>query len=126
MDVQNGSPTNGHGRRGIKKIIIVRTRHREFFKKKRDGQIANAIFYHSWPNLKKALDRSAEEYNTCIRQINLDEEAGKIFVQAPEEPVTVSRFEKDMEKLGCLYETGYREMKERIPELKRYLEAEIQ
>ena len=36
----------------------------------------------------------------------------------------VSRFEKDMEKLGCLYETGYKEMKSRMPELKSYLEVE--
>ena len=105
---------------GYKKIIIVRTRHREFFKKD-SGHLANAVFYHAWPKLKKALDRSAENYNTCIRRISQDEAAGKIFVQAPEEPVKVSRFEKDMEKLGCLYETGYREMKERMPELKRYL-----
>jgi len=61
----------------------------------------------------------------CIRQITLDEAEGKIFVQAPKEPVEVSRFEKDLEKLGRLYETGYREMKERMAELKQYLGAYI-
>ena len=106
---------------GYKKIVIVRTRHREYLKEEKSGHLANKIFYQHWPNLKNALDRSAKEYNDCIRRITRDEANGMIFVQAPEEPVTVSRFEKDMEKLGCLYETGYREMKNRIPELKKYL-----
>ena len=110
---------------GYQKIVIVRTRHRGYSKKENDGNIMNTFFYHAWPNLKKALDGSSKEYMNCIRQITLDEAEGKIFVQAPKEPVEVSRFEKDLEKLGRLYETGYREMKERMAELKQYLGAYI-
>lgn len=106
---------------GYQKIVIIRTRHRGYFKDENSRHIASTVFYHSRPKLKTALDTAAVRYNSCIRQISLDETAGKIFVQAPEEPVTVGNFEKDLEKLGSLYEAGYREMKKRIPELKAYL-----
>ena len=49
------------------------------------------------------------------------EAAGEIFVVAPSEVVTVSRFEGDMDKLGDLYWLGYRDMLARVDELKSYL-----
>ena len=106
---------------GYKKIIVVRTRDRSYRKEKKGGRLANALWYGSRPAFRKALDESAEKYNACLDRLDQDEADGKIFVQAPEHPVQVGRFEKDLEKLGSLYETGYREMKDRILELKAYL-----
>ena len=41
---------------------------------------------------------------------------------APVKPITISRFEGDMDKLGDLYWQGYNETKNIIPSLKEYLE----
>jgi len=49
--------------------------------------------------------------------------AGQIFLIAPSEPVTVKRFDGDMEKLGALYWLGYRDMNDRIDELCAYLQT---
>ncbi len=108
-------------REGYEKIVVVRTRHKEYRKKADGGKKANAAFYWYYPNLRRALDSSAERYNACLDRLYRDESEGLVYVQTPEEPVHVRRFEGDMEKLGGLYETGYREMKERMPDLKRYL-----
>ena len=106
---------------GYEKILVVRTRNRKYRKEERGGHFVNALFYGTRPAFCSALDRSAKEYNACIERLDRDEKEGKIFVQAPAKPVLVGRFEKDPEKLGSLYEAGYKEMKERIPELKEYL-----
>ena len=47
-----------------------------------------------------------------------------MFVLAPSEPVTVSRFEGDVEKLGELYWLGYNDMVRELPRLRAYLAAE--
>lgn len=107
---------------GYEKNVVIRTRDREYRKNEKDGRIANALMYRCWPELRKAMDRAGEEYNACIDRLTEDEAEGKIFMLAPEWPVEVGRFEKDLEKLGELYWTGYREMKERLPQLKEYLE----
>ena len=42
-------------------------------------------------------------------------------VMAPSEPVTVKRFDGDMEKLGSLYWLGHHDMERRLDSLKEYL-----
>ena len=56
-------------------------------------------------------------------ELQQESEAGRVFVMAPSEEVTVSRFEGDMEKLGELYWLGYRDMENRLDELQNYLKA---
>ena len=55
--------------------------------------------------------------------MNRDVVYGETFVLAPNTPVTISRFEGNMEKLGDLYLRGYQETKEKIPALLAYLRA---
>ena len=40
---------------------------------------------------------------------------------APSKPVTVTRFEKDIEKLGELYWLGYHDAEEQLEALQEYL-----
>ena len=55
-----------------------------------------------------------ERYDKLKEHINTLEKQGRIMVIAPKEPVTVSRLEKDKEKLKKLYEDGKRDMEEKI------------
>ena len=48
---------------------------------------------------------------------------GEIFLIAPSKPVTVTRFDGDMDKLGDLYWLGYHDLEARIEELKQYIIA---
>ena len=51
------------------------------------------------------------------------EEAGRVFVLRPAQPVDIGRFEGDMDKLLALYNRGRREMRERLAALRAYLEG---
>ena len=62
-------------------------------------------------------------YNATLDEIDRDTAAGEAFLLAPSEPVTISRFEKDVEKLGALYELGRKDMADHLDELKAYLEG---
>ena len=44
-----------------------------------------------------------------------------MFVISPSEPVTISRLEKDMEKLGRLYYLGYEDARRQMNALRAYL-----
>ena len=77
--------------------------------------------YLPYPEFQKGMAEVNADYNRCIDEIEEDERAGRIFMQAPLDPVDISKFDGDMEKLGGLYERGYTEMKENIRNLREYL-----
>ena len=107
---------------GYEKIVVIRTRQREYRKKPmtRENEMAE-FFYRRNPQFAKALADSNINYNRqCDELISLEKQ-GRIFVIAPEKEVKVSRVESDVEKLGELYFEGYREMLEHLDELKAYL-----
>lgn len=101
---------------GHKNILVVLTRDRNY----RKPEVSNAMkrvykrFYHKYPNLVEKLCTMPERYNNLKVHINELEKQGRIIVIAPKEPVTVSRLEKDREKLQKLYEDGKRDMEENI------------
>ena len=52
------------------------------------------------------------------------EAAGELFVIRPEEPVTVSRAERNVEKLDALYRRGRVAAEKALPALRQFLEQE--
>ncbi len=58
-----------------------------------------------------------ERYNKIKEELNRLEKEGKIIVIAPEKPVTVSRLEKDKEKLRELYKEGTHDMEKMIDKI---------
>ena len=51
---------------GYEKIVVVRTRDRNYRKSVKDGHLANAVFYRSYPMLRKALDDSAKNITHAL------------------------------------------------------------
>lgn len=111
-------------RRQFPKIMVVRTRDRKFRKTMEENhRLRNRVLYaHKYPNLERALDTTTQRYNRLVDEISRDEESGRIFVQAPSWPVTITAFEGDVETLGSLYWRGYYEMQEDLGRLREYLE----
>ena len=62
-------------------------------------------------------------YNALMDELDALEEAGRVFVLRPAQPVDIGRFEGDMDKLLALYNRGRREMRERLAALRAYLEG---
>lgn len=106
---------------GFKKIIVVRTQDLSYRKPVKRASKLIRIRYGKYPAFARCLAESVRVYNRLLDTIDKDVREGRTFVLAPNEPVDVSRFEKDVEKLGELYFKGYYETLEKIPALKEYL-----
>ena len=107
---------------GYKKIVVIRTRPRDY--RKKIGFASTYIpkfFYKKYPELAAQLSNSNQKYNDDCERMNQLEKEGRIYVIAPSQPVTVARLETDMEKLGALYEMGLEDARQAIDGLKEYL-----
>ncbi|MBR6101272.1 MAG: patatin family protein [Ruminococcus sp.] len=109
-------------KRDFETILVVRTRPRSYRKqlkpKKKLG--AEKLIFRDYPEFAKELPKANEKYNRQCDELEALEARGRILVIAPSEPVTVTRLEKDIEKLGELYWLGYKDGKafaEKHPEL---------
>ena len=60
-------------------------------------------------------------YNKTLDCIKKLEKAGKIIVIAPEEPIKISRFEKDKGELDKIYKMGKETCDKLIPEIKKFI-----
>lgn len=104
----------------FEKIVVVRTRNREY-RKKNKQQKAQARIYRKFPEFAEALKNSDIEYNRECDLLDELERQGRIFQIAPSQKVKVSRLEGNMEKLGDLYYQGYNDAIELLGKLKAYL-----
>ena len=103
-----------------KKVVVVRTRELSFRRKPGAPKIAK-IWYGRYPNFVRSLETVNERFNAAADSIEQKARDGSIFLIAPSEPVTVTRFDGDMDKLGQLYWLGFDDMEKRVDELKEYL-----
>lgn len=107
---------------GFGKIVVVRTRTREYRKTENSSlKPMSDIVYHKYPKFKETLINKIDRYNRECEEMNRLEKEGRIFVLAPKEEIGVGRLEKDMELIGRLYWNGYNETMERIDALREYL-----
>lgn len=108
---------------GFEKIIVVRTRDPNFRKPNRASKAALRV-YRNYPEFAERLSRSRIAYNHQCGEIERLHREGRLMRCAPSQPVTVTRVEPDMEKLGKLYWLGYNDCMEHLREIKSYLGIE--
>ena len=109
--------------RGDGPVMVIRTQHADYRKGERKETKLDRLIYGSRPRFIEAMVESYPRYNATLDEIDRDVKAGRTFLLAPSEPVTIHRFEKDVEKLGALYELGRRDMAAHLSELKIYFET---
>lgn len=108
---------------GFEKVVVVRTRPRDFRKvPSREEEKLASIAYRHHKELARAVATADDNYNRECDMLDLLEREGRVFVIAPSEKVEIGRVEKDMEKLGHLYELGVKDASDRMEALKKYLE----
>lgn len=91
---------------GFNRFVIVLTRNRGYRKKESPNPFAD-IFYRKYPHLQEALRNRNAVYNRTMELIERLEASGEAVVIRPENPIEVSRMEKDTAKLTALYDEGY-------------------
>ncbi len=107
-------------RENFEKIIVIRTREPEFRKPERE--IGAALqFYHKYPVFAKKFAHSNIDYNRQCEDIERLHREGRLLRFAPSEHVTVSRLERDLEKLGDLYFLGRKDAEEGLDTIRQYL-----
>lgn len=104
---------------GCKNIVLVLTRDRNYRKPELSKRMKSLYkhVYSKYPKLVEKLCTMPERYNKIKKEINELEKEGKIIVIAPEKPVTVSRLEKDKEKLKELYKIGTQDTEKMIDKI---------
>lgn len=109
---------------GYEKVVVVLTRDRTYRKPMLSNKMKKLykLAYHKYPKLIEKLNTMPERYNKLQEEIIDLEKEGKIFIIRPEKEVTVSRLEKDKEKLENLYKEGIAEEEKNLDALKEYLE----
>ena len=109
---------------GYEKVVVVLTRDKTYRKPMLSNKMKKLykLAYHKYPKLIEKLNTMPERYNKLQDEIIDLEKEGKIFIIRPEKEVTVSRLEKDKEKLENLYKEGIAEAEKNLDALKKYLE----
>ncbi len=119
--ISDSIPYNYALEQGCDKVIVVLTRERGYVKHTgKSVKLAERI-YRKYPELVKALDNRADNYNQQIKQLRALERDGKAFVIEPITTMGVKRTEGKADKLLPLYHHGVSVAKENINALKSYL-----
>lgn len=106
------------------KIIVVLTRPIDYKKEplsKRSIRMVN-FRYRKYPKFIKAMKNRYIMYNNTLEKIKDLENKGKIFVLRPSANLGVSVIERDKEKLKYVYNLGEKIAKDKMEDLKKYLE----
>lgn len=122
--IANPIPVEWAINEGYEKIVVVLTRHQEYRKPPVSKAMLRAYerTYKQYPRLIKKLKQIPSHYNELQETIDRLEKEGRIFVIRPEEPVLVSRVEKDVQKLRDLYEIGKTIANKRMEDMLAYLD----
>lgn len=122
--IANPIPVEWAINEGYDKIVVVLTRHQGYRKPLVSKAMLRAYerTYKQYPRLIKKLKQIPSHYNELQETIDRLEKEGRIFVIRPEEPVLVSRVEKDVQKLRDLYEIGKTIANKRMEDMLAYLD----
>ncbi len=93
---------------GYRRNVVILTRDKGY--RKPDKHIA-ASLYRRYPALSKAIKERAGHYNKTLDVLSELEKKGEVFLFRPESEVTISRAEKDVFRIECLYWDGYNHAK---------------
>lgn len=103
-----------------RKTVVIRTRELSYRRDEKPSKLAK-VMYRKYPHFVESFNAVNAKFNRDVEQLERDATEGKLFLIAPSKPVTVTRFDGDMDKLGDLYWLGYHDMTARLDELKAYL-----
>jgi len=108
-------------KQGCEKTIVILTREYGYRKESEKALALAARRYWRYPQFCRALLERATRYNENLTLLNNLEAEGKMLTVRPRDTTGFSRLEKDVDKINCLYQEGYRQVTERLDEIRNYL-----
>ena len=120
--ITDSIPLASMERRGYKRNVVVLTQPLGFVKKKSKMIPLIRLTMHQYPNVIRAMEVRHIRYNKQTAYVREQELEGNAFVIRPPHDLGISRTEDDPAELRRVYELGRKEMEERLPELRKFLE----
>lgn len=108
---------------GCDKNIVILTRENGYRKAPEKALKLAARRYKNYPEFKQKLLTRTENYNEGRKVIEALQSEGKIFVFAPSKTEGFKRTESDPQRLTAIFNEGYTQCKNRLEELKTYLNS---
>ncbi len=108
-------------RNGNKKNVVILTRDPSYRKTLTKTMAAIRVRYSKYPKMVQQMEHRHIRYNRTLEFLKKGQEAGKIFVIQPQNPVEIARVEKNREKLEELYRIGYEDAKNAHEKLMEFL-----
>ena len=102
--------------------VVVLTQPASYRKDRQSGLKGFGVLLKDYPVVTRAMRFRHILYNSLVRDVVRKEKMGKVFVIRPKETLPIGRVSHDPEKLQTVYDLGVREMKEKLDELKNFLE----
>jgi len=106
---------------GYEKIIVILTRPKEYRKKKTNERLTK-VMYSKYPKLVQTINNWYKKYNDTVEKIIDMENKKEIFVIRPSRLIKLKRIERDENKLQEMYDLGIEDCKNKIENLKEYLQ----
>lgn len=106
---------------GHKKSVVILTQDPNYRKEQNKMLPLFEEKYQHYPNFINAIKNRHNCYNNQLNYVKLLQKTGDCFVIQPQDPVKISRIEKNEDKLQALYDEGYNDAKNCFNELLEFL-----
>ena len=108
---------------GNEKVIIIATRDYNFRKseKPKHRGFLHMMYGVHYPEAYLACLNDGIVYNRAAEDVIKLEKEGKAFVVRPEDPITISHTEKDVDKINSLYKRGRESGKKYLKQIQEFI-----
>lgn len=107
---------------GFDRNVVVLTRPRSY-RKEPTKLWPYRLLMRRYPAITQAMARRHEMYNSQLDYVEREEQAGRIFVIAPEQDLPIGRVEMNVEKMNAVYNIGRETATALLPRLKEFLQG---
>ena len=107
---------------GFDRNVVVLTRPRSY-RKEPTKLWPYRLLMRRYPAITQAMARRHEMYNSQLDYVEREEQAGHIFVIAPEQDLPIGRVEMNVEKMNAVYNIGRETATALLPRLKEFLQG---
>ena len=105
---------------GFDRNVVVLTRPRSY-RKEPTKLWPYRLLMRRYPAITQAMAHRHEMYNSQLDYVEREEQAGRIFVIAPEQDLPIGRVEMNVEKMNAVYNIGRETATALLPRLKEFL-----
>lgn len=106
---------------GYKRNVVILTQPRDYVKSPNKLMWLMRIVLRKYPKLLEAMANRHNMYNDETRYVFEQEKQGNALVLCPDEPLGISRTEKNTAELQRVYDMGRKMAIERLDEIKNFL-----